>query len=118
LIISDVMMPVMDGFTFCRKIKSDERTSHIPVILLTVRDIGFSPPQLTRKVGALTGMSPARFMRAQRLLWAKQMLEQQRDTISQVAYECECGFNNLSYFSRIFNQQFGLLPSAFIKDRN
>ncbi|WP_207422750.1 hybrid sensor histidine kinase/response regulator transcription factor [Desertivirga brevis] len=37
LIVSDIMMMEMDGFEFCKRIKSDARLAHIPVVLLTAK---------------------------------------------------------------------------------
>ena len=37
LVLLDIMLPEIDGFEVCRRIKSDEGTKHIPVIMLTAK---------------------------------------------------------------------------------
>jgi signal transduction histidine kinase/DNA-binding response OmpR family regulator/ligand-binding sensor domain-containing protein len=202
LIISDVMMPEMDGMTMTSKIKGDIRSSHIPLILLTAKstedsklsglqsgaddyltkpfnknelllkvrngvkrqlklreklraelmsstpkvevlsadeqflnkvkeailnqlsdeqlsveslaeDIGLSRVQLYRKISALTGMSVNELIRKLRLQKAAQLLAQNWGPVSQVAYEV--GFSNLSYFSKVFKEEFGTLPSEYVE---
>jgi signal transduction histidine kinase/ligand-binding sensor domain-containing protein/DNA-binding response OmpR family regulator len=199
LIISDVMMPKMDGYEVCRRIKQDEKTSHIPVILLTAKagqenklegletgaddyltkpfdakellvrirnlidlrrklrerfskteilkpgevavtslddaflqkvmaaverklsdetfsveqlaeDAGMSRSQLHRKLTALTGQTPTEFIRYVRLHRAMELLRKNAGTVSETAYAV--GFSGVSYFSKCFQDQFGLLPSA------
>ena len=200
LVVSDVMMPEKDGFEVCETLKSDERTSHIPIILLTAKadqsarieglahgadaylakpfhkeellirieklielrrqlqfgfgksagsakmplqklpvqeeeflqkligiveahlsdenfgmpelckQAGMSRTQLFRKLKALTGKSATRFIRSIRLEKARGLLETTDLSISEVAYQT--GFGSAAYFSRIFQEEFGVAPSA------
>ena len=202
LIISDIMMPRMDGIEFCRRIKTNDRTSHIPVVMLTARadtesriegletgaddyvikpfniqelrtrvknlitgrrdlrkqftasldvapneipfnsyDVkfirrimeqveqhladfdfgvkelqaktGMSQTQLYRKIYALTEMSPSRFIRHLRLKQAARLLEQDNENVTDVAFSV--GFNNLSYFTKCFREQYGISPSVYLR---
>lgn len=201
VIISDLMMPEMDGFEFCKYLKTDEKTSHIPIVMLTAKatiesrieglelgaddylikpfnsteiqvrvknlldkqkrlqqyygknitstkpignatnalDLVFlqkakaiaekylsdssfnaeqfsegmnlSQSQLLRKLKALTNLTIVEFIRQYRLQRAATLLAQQAGTVSEIALQV--GFENMSYFAKVFQEQFGVLPSDY-----
>ncbi len=201
-IVTDLMMPEVDGIQVLQEIKNDPRTSHIPVIMLTAKDtaesrtegleygadgyltkpfdIGdltqqiknilnsrkqlherfrkqvitspkevtvtnvdeeflqramdivednmgnteFSVEELVRemrvsrsklylKLKALTGQSSSEFVRTIRLKRAVQLLENSGYSVKEVMFMT--GFNTASYFSKCFKQQFGIVPSEYIR---
>ena len=75
LIVSDIMMPKMDGIELCRRIKTNVQTSHIPVVLLTARtadDVKIS----SYEVGADSYMSKP-FSFDMLLIRVRKLIEQQ-----------------------------------------
>ncbi|MFQ5639709.1 MAG: two-component regulator propeller domain-containing protein [bacterium] len=204
LVISDVMMPKMNGYDLCTALKTDERSSHIPVILLTAkasdedkvegletgaddylrkpfdakelvarvknlitlreklrqrfikevvlkpseiavtpadevfvkkvlavveeyladeefnvevlqRKVGMSRTQLHRKLKALTNQSTTEFIRSIRLQRGADLLQQKAGSIAEIAYMV--GFSSQAYFTRCFQQQFGMTPKTFAKQQ-
>lgn len=72
-----------------------------------------SESQVYRKLKAITGKSTAVFIRSVRLQKAKELILQSNDSISSIAYEV--GFNDPSWFSRAFKEEFGYSPSELSK---
>ncbi|NBC16673.1 MAG: response regulator [Bacteroidetes bacterium] len=68
--------------------------------------------QLHRKLQALTDLSTVGFIRMMRLERAAQLLEQQAGNVSEIAYAV--GFQDASYFSRVFRQAYGQTPSDYM----
>jgi len=72
-----------------------------------------SESQIYRKLKAITGKSTAVFIRSVRLKMAKEMILSTDKTISEIAYDV--GFNDPSWFSRAFKEEFGFRPSELSK---
>lgn len=72
-----------------------------------------SESQLYRKLKATSGKSTAIFIRSIRLQKGKELIQTTDKTISEVAYDV--GFNDPSYFSRAFKEEFSHAPSAISK---
>jgi len=68
-----------------------------------------SESQIYRKLKAITDKSTAVFIRSVRLQKAKELIQTTHRTISEIAYET--GFNDPSWFSRAFKEEFGYPPS-------
>jgi len=73
--------------------------------------LGISRTNLHRKLKALTGTSATEFIRKIRLQRAAQLVQQNTLTVSEIAYQV--GFESLSYFSKSFQEEFGMSPSEY-----
>lgn len=92
LIITDIMMPYMDGYEMCDKLRRDERTSHIPVIMLTAKaDIASKLEGIDKGADAYLEKP---FHQEELLLRIKKLLEQRK------------------ILQRYYSRQIGLLPGA------
>lgn len=80
------------------------------------KEIALSRVQLHRKLRSLTGQSTSEFIRVVRLNRAAQLLKQNHESVTQIAYLV--GFNSSSYFSRSFYKHFGVSPSDFVNSKS
>jgi AraC-like DNA-binding protein len=76
------------------------------------KEVGMSRMQIHRKLKALTGKSATHFIRSVKLFKAREMIEKQEETISEIAYSL--GFSSPAYFTRCFKEEYGYPPSDLV----
>jgi DNA-binding response OmpR family regulator len=74
-------------------------------------EMNLSAVQLRRKLKAITNQTITEFVRNYRLEIAAEMLKKREFTVSEIAYKV--GFESLSYFSKIFQEKYGIMASEW-----
>lgn len=75
--------------------------------------LGLSRGHLYKKLMAITGKGPTEFIRTIRLKRGRQLLEKSQLQIAEIAYEV--GFNSPKRFAKYFREEFGSLPSEYLR---
>jgi DNA-binding response OmpR family regulator len=124
IIISDILMPGMDGIEMCRRLKTDERTSHIPIVLLTARTSDentlegpengaddYIPKPFNASILKVRVNNLYQSIRIVRLKKAAELLVNFNSMISEIVEKV--GFNSFAYFTKSFKEYFGVTPSKY-----
>ncbi len=110
---SDVEIPSMDEKLIKKAVAFVSKNIAEPDLSVEdlSREVGMSRVYLYKKLLAITGKSPIEFIRIIRLKRGTQLLEKSQMSVSEVAYAV--GFNSPRYFSKYFNEEYGILPKDY-----
>lgn len=114
---SDIDIPsdeVNSEIDFITKVRAviEKQLSNSKISVQDIADeMGMSRTQLFRKFKAILNQNPKDFIQTTRLLHSKQMLISSGLSIKEIAYAL--GFSDQRYFSRLFNKEFGMSPTAW-----
>ncbi len=108
---SEIAITSMDEAFLIRVMASIERSMGDETFSVEnlAQDVAMSYSQLHRKLTALLSQSPNQLVRSMRLQRAKDLIERDAGTISEIAYTV--GFGSPAYLTKCFHEQFGVVPS-------
>ena len=79
------------------------------------KEMNMSLSQFSRKLRAVSGLSPAVYITRRRLEESCRMLEQGPESITEVA--TQCGFADVAHFSHAFRRAYGVSPTQYMKEK-
>ena len=104
-----------DFLTRARKIIDQNLSNPDFSVKMLAEELSISQSMLYRKTSELLNINPNTFIRKMKMMKARELLEENTISISEVAFRC--GFKDVSYFGTSFKKEFGMTPSQYQKKR-